>query len=449
MVKERVRVLTAVLAAVAALALLPASGTAAPGRDRSREMVPCSRGLVALTFDDGPLETVTPRLVRVLHRLEVPATFFMVGNRVVEHPDLVRRVQRAGFTIGNHTWAHTDLTSQRPVEARHALMATQRALAEAGATPTDLARPPYGAIDDRTRRLMARIGLVPVLWTVDSRDWTGLTPAQITDRVLDGVRPHQANVVLQHDGVTNSPATLRAVPREVAALRDRGYCFASLDAAGHPTPPIPVASIHADDRRVREGDRIGLSVRLDQPTTRPVVVRTTAGTVHLPRGQQVVHLSSRAPQDRTDERPEVVTFTVDGGRGIEPAAPAVRVRVVDDDPAPVVSVEDAVVTASPLGPVPAPVVVGLDRASDRDLTVRVRSRLGPTQVVVPAGSRRATGDLAVPAGRRSDDRREVELRSPGATAVLTVRPPQQTWLEAARAAVATVRWPTVTLPRLI
>lgn len=448
----RVRIL---LAALAAAVLVPTGASAAAPRhdgphpqrhqpQRHHPVVPCSRGLVALTFDDGPLESVTPRLVRLLTRLDVPATFFMVGSRVAEHPELVRLVDRAGFAIGNHTWEHTDLTTQTPRQVRHAMVTTRRALLDAGVSPTDLARPPYGAIDDPARQVLADLGLVPVLWTIDSRDWSGLTPREITSRVVGAVRPHRTNVVLQHDGVTNSPATLRAVPREVATLRERGYCFASLDDAGDPAPPVPLAAIEADRSRITEGDRVRLTVRLDRPTTRAVTVRTTAGTVRVPAGQQVAHLSYRARQDRTDERPEDVTLEVLGGRGAEPAPDAgTVVRVRDDDPAPVVRIDDAEVSASPMLPTPAPVRVRLDRSSDRGLSVVVRSDLGPVRVVVPAGSRRAVGTLTVPVGRPSQPVRTVPLHVAGTTGMLTVRPPEQTWREAAAEVVAGLRWPVV------
>ena len=439
----RVRILLVALAAAVLLPSAPADAAPPP------RVVPCSRGLVALTFDDGPLDTVTPRLVRLLRRLEVPATFFMVGSRVAEHPELARLVDRAGFAIGNHTWAHTDLTTQSPAQARHALTATRRALLDAGVQPTDLARPPYGAIDDRVRRVVADLGLVPVLWTVDSRDWTGLSPRQIERGVTSAVRPHRTNVVLQHDGVTNSPATVKALPAEVADLQRRGFCFASLDPHGRPTPPVPLASIHADRDRVVEGDRVGLSVRLDRPTTQATTVRTTAGTVRIPAGRQVGRLSYLARQDRTDEAPEDVTVEVYGGRGVQPA-PVHRalVRVVDDDPPPVVSLRDAAVTASPLGPTVVPVQVSLDRSRDRDLPLVVRSDLGPIRVVVPAHARRATGSVTVPVGRPRDDVREVGLHVAGAPATLTVRPPTLTWRAAAQQAVAGVRWPVVPGARL-
>ena len=223
-----------VLLVVALLAALVTLGTtaseAAPAPRHHERVVPCSRGLVALTFDDGPSTTVTPRLVRLLKRLDVPATFFMVGSRVASAPATARLVERAGFAIGNHTWLHTDLTSQSNAQIKHAIRSTHRAMIDAGLHPTEFVRPPYGAVDDRVRRVLTDLGYTTVLWTIDSRDWTGLSPRQIDQGVLGAVHPHRTNLVLQHDGVTNSPATLKALPDEIATLRRRGYCFASLDA---------------------------------------------------------------------------------------------------------------------------------------------------------------------------------------------------------------------------
>jgi peptidoglycan/xylan/chitin deacetylase (PgdA/CDA1 family) len=412
------------LAALVAALLLPAPSADAAPRAPVR---PCSRGLVALTFDDGPLSTVTPRVVRLLQRLEVPATFFMVGNRVEAHPELVRLVDRAGFAIGNHTWEHTDLTTQSPAEARRALVSTRRALLDSGITPTDLARPPYGAIDDRVRRVMASLGLVPTLWTIDSRDWTGLSPRQISRGVVRAVRPHRTNVVLQHDGVTNSPATLKALPTEIRTLEKRGYCFAPLGPDGNPTPPVPVATVVPERDRITEGDRVRLTVRLDRPTTRTTPVHTAGGTVRIPAGRVTGHAWFRAPQDRVDEAPE----DVDVFEGTV-------VRVLDDDPHPVVSLSAGSVTASPLLPVSAPVSVHLDRQRDRPTQVVVRSDLGPVRVTVPAFSRHATGTLTVPVGAHG---RALALHADGASAVLAIRPSPQTWVEAARAAVADIRRP--------
>jgi len=165
---------------------------------------PCRSGYVALTFDDGPAGP-TDRLVRILSEAHVPATFFMVGQRVAAGPRLTRRVERAGFLIGNHSWAHTDMTTQTSGEVAATLRATDAVLRRVGTHPTRLMRPPYGALDDAAREGIRAAGYVPVLWTVDSRDYAGGSAAQIANRILDGLRPNRTNIVLQHDGVTRSP----------------------------------------------------------------------------------------------------------------------------------------------------------------------------------------------------------------------------------------------------
>jgi peptidoglycan/xylan/chitin deacetylase (PgdA/CDA1 family) len=195
----------------------------------------CPAGLVALTFDDGPRVGTTRTLVHELRALHAPATFFMVGSRVAAWPSLAELVARSGFLVANHTWDHADLTALKDSGVRRELRKTRRALRAAGVRPSDLARPPYGAVSPRVRHDLHELGLHPVLWTIDSRDWTGGDPAQIASRVLSAVRPHRTNIVLQHDGVDNSPNSVAAVPTIVNGLRQRGYCLATLDAHGQPT----------------------------------------------------------------------------------------------------------------------------------------------------------------------------------------------------------------------
>lgn len=200
------------------------------------QALPCPAGHIALTFDDGPVRVQTLRLLGILTQHHVPATFFMIGSRVAAVPALARRVAGAGYQIGNHTWSHPMLTRLSDDAIRYQLRRTTRAFRAAGLPIGPLMRPPYGDIDDRVRTVIRGLGLVPVLWTVDSRDWAGGGARQIADRILAQLRPHRRNIVLQHDGVTNSPNSIDAVPLVIRAARRRGYCFTGLDAAGRMAP---------------------------------------------------------------------------------------------------------------------------------------------------------------------------------------------------------------------
>ena len=228
-----------VLATLLALALLvaPRAQGSAPPPPPTAASARCPTGRVVLTFDDGPSAANTPTLVSTLQRLHVPAGFFMVGSQVAAAPAAARAVHRAGLLIGNQTYDHERLTTLSDARIRATLRSTQRLMRATALHPSDLMRPPYGAIDDRVRRVVHGLGLVPVLWDVDPHDWAGGTARAIARRVLDALRPHQRNIVLLHDGVANSPASIAAVPRIVRVARSRGYCFVGLGENGQPTAP--------------------------------------------------------------------------------------------------------------------------------------------------------------------------------------------------------------------
>jgi len=213
------------------LAVLVVLVPAAEARGRA-----CSAGLIALTFDDGPSRTQTPRLVRLLKDRNVPATFFMVGERVQSAPRVARMVARRGFQIANHTWSHPMLNRLGDHAVRLQLRSTRRELRTGRLHAGALMRPPYGAINARVDAVVRALGLTPVLWNVDSRDWAGGGPRQIADRILAQLRPHKSNIVLQHDGVTNSPASVGAVPLVIRDARRRGYCFTGLGPDGRMIP---------------------------------------------------------------------------------------------------------------------------------------------------------------------------------------------------------------------
>jgi len=208
----------------------PRTRAVSPARTTTKR--PCRNGSIVLTFDDGPTPTMTPRLVRILLRENVPATFFMVGGNVRRWPAAAKLVRDKGFTIGNHTWSHLELTRLSSLRVRGQVLKAGAELRRHGIETGRLMRPPYGAINNRVSREIRRVGLVPVLWTADSLDWSGGSAMQIAHRILAQLRPYQKNIVLQHDGVDNSAASIAAVPIVIRAARARGYCFTDLGPGG-------------------------------------------------------------------------------------------------------------------------------------------------------------------------------------------------------------------------
>ncbi|MBA9006730.1 polysaccharide deacetylase family protein [Thermomonospora cellulosilytica] len=204
------------LAAAAALlvAASPSGHAAAPGHARSQ----CPNGYVALTFDDGPTPATLPTLLSRLREAGARATFFNQGDRSQARPDLVRAQRSAGMWIGNHTVTHPHLTQIGEPAAFQEILGAQQILHRiTGEWPT-LFRPPYGETNEQIRRHEARLGLLEVLWTVDSRDWAGATTAEIVAAART-LRP--GGIMLMHDW---SQASVDAVPQIVRELRARGLC---------------------------------------------------------------------------------------------------------------------------------------------------------------------------------------------------------------------------------
>lgn len=399
------------------VAVLVGVGLMVPGAP-AYAVVPCSAGLVALTFDDGPSRANTPRLVRVLDDLRVPATFFMVGERVASAPWTARLVARHGYAVGNHSYRHRLMTTQSSADIRATLWATDRELRAAGVTPTRLMRPPYGGMDARVESVIRGAGYVPVLWDVDPRDWEGDSAGVIADRILARLRPGRSNVVLQHDGIRNSPASIDAVPRVVREARARGFCFAGLSAAGAMAPPVPRVRVGALD--VREGEPVRARVVLDRPTSRATSVLLTtvsrtavAGSdfvsqrvrVRFPVGvtRAVVRVPTVA--DVRDEWDERFRLRLLDPRRLVIARARTTVEIRDDDPPPGVAVLDASVVEPTEGSVPAAVRVRLDAVSGRHVLVSVATLPGTadsgdfapvsTRVTIPAGRREVIVPVAV------------------------------------------------------
>jgi peptidoglycan/xylan/chitin deacetylase (PgdA/CDA1 family) len=175
--------------------------------------------LVALTFDGGPSSFTRP-IDRILQRKHVRATFFWVGSRMDGFGRLVKRVDRQGHEIANHSWFHDDLTKLSPGAVRSQLARTNRRI-----TRLTGKRPPYGAINPTVRQVAADLGMRTVIWDLDSIDW--MSPcAEIAARVRRGVR-HRSTVLL-HDGGGNRAPTVCALPRIIRDLRSRGYRFATV-----------------------------------------------------------------------------------------------------------------------------------------------------------------------------------------------------------------------------
>jgi peptidoglycan/xylan/chitin deacetylase (PgdA/CDA1 family) len=174
--------------------------------------------LVHFTFDDGPDPAWTPQILDILARNNAKATFFELGQMVDRHPELHDAVLAAGNTIGSHSYSHPQLTK---------LSAAKRQKEITGGPQSKCFRPPYGAENAQVRAQIKAAGMKPVLWDVDSLDWTKPGSDAIVANVLKTV--HSGSVVLMHDAGGNRSQTIAALEKLLPILAAKGYSFAALD----------------------------------------------------------------------------------------------------------------------------------------------------------------------------------------------------------------------------
>ncbi len=164
---------------------------------------------LALTYDDGPNPAATPRLLELLSRHGVQATFFLIGDHVRQQPALAREIAAAGHMIGNHSMTHPWLAWQTAKRIRTELADTNALLEDTLGTPIRLFRPPHGARRPRVLREAASIGLATVNWNIITHDWRPQTGVQIAEKIRLGIQRNQArgrgSNILLHDGGIDQP----------------------------------------------------------------------------------------------------------------------------------------------------------------------------------------------------------------------------------------------------
>ncbi|MGY5044479.1 bifunctional polysaccharide deacetylase/glycosyltransferase family 2 protein [Streptomyces sp. 900105755] len=305
---------------------------------------------IALTFDDGPDPVWTPRILDVLRRNHVHATFFVVGTQVVAHPALVRRIVAEGHQIGIHTFTHPDLSRLAPWQRSLELRETQLAVAGAAGVTTALLRPPYSsendALDDAGWSVLEqadRAGYVTVLSTLDAEDWQ--RPG--TARVLANATPHgkAGQIVLMHDAGGDRSQTVAALDTLIPRLKAQGFRFTTVGSAVGMTDPVRTAGLGDH----LQGVALIKMLRLGDGAIRLLgVLMYAAGAVSVLRAAVVLVAARRHHRLRTGRRARpwgppvtepvsVVVPAYNESAGIEAA---VRSLVASDHPVEIIVVDD-------------------------------------------------------------------------------------------------------------
>lgn len=194
---------------------------------------------LALTFDDGPNDLHSLRLLEVLAKHDVEATFFMIGRYVRQHPRITREIAQAGHVVGNHTFAHPLLILKSEAEIRRELGACHDALQDVIGEHSNLFRPPFGGRRPAVLRVARELRLETIMWNVSGRDWNASSAGEIERKVAKQIRG--GDVVLLHDGGhtqmgVDRSQTVIATDRLISTYKSYGYEFVTISQMMAGTP---------------------------------------------------------------------------------------------------------------------------------------------------------------------------------------------------------------------
>jgi peptidoglycan/xylan/chitin deacetylase (PgdA/CDA1 family) len=186
---------------------------------------------LGLTYDDGPNDPHTLRLLEVLARHNVKATFFVIGRYLKQRPDIARELVRAGHIVGNHTFSHPNLIFASARQTAMQLRDCEQALTDAVGEHSRLFRPPFGGRRPATLKIARALGLEPVMWNVTGWDWKGKPSEYLERKVIQQIRG--GDVVLLHDGShaafgADRSQTVVATERLITRYKSEGYEFVTI-----------------------------------------------------------------------------------------------------------------------------------------------------------------------------------------------------------------------------
>ncbi|MEN6461771.1 MAG: polysaccharide deacetylase family protein [Syntrophomonas sp.] len=175
---------------------------------------------VALTFDDGPDEEFTTRVLDVLKQYHVPATFFFKGNQLDRYASVAKRAYEEGNLIASHAYSHQELDKMSAPDIEKEIVATDKAFERVLGVQPAMIRPPFGAINQDVLEVCSNNQEKVILWSIDTLDWSQPEPDHIAQNVLKNVRP--GDIILMHS-CKDREATVQALPKIIEGLQLKGY----------------------------------------------------------------------------------------------------------------------------------------------------------------------------------------------------------------------------------
>jgi peptidoglycan/xylan/chitin deacetylase (PgdA/CDA1 family) len=191
--------------------------------------VETNQKMIAFTFDDGPSPIYTPILLDLLQEFNAKATFFVLGERFEQFPEIVQREVRDGHEIGNHTYHHFDMTQLSPEQQKVELELSHELIIKHTGKPSCLFRPPFGIYDEQLLNITSSMGYEVIMWREenDVKDW--MLPG--VDLMVSALCEQAGNgeIILLHDaGGEDRHQTLETMRRVLPILKEQGYSFVTV-----------------------------------------------------------------------------------------------------------------------------------------------------------------------------------------------------------------------------
>ncbi|WML58645.1 polysaccharide deacetylase family protein [Neobacillus sp. PS2-9] len=179
-----------------------------------------NKKMVALTFDDGPDRINTPKIIAALKKENVRGTFFFIGQKVQQNPDIVKSAYDYGNVIGSHSYRHHELTKESTEGIRKDLINASKAIRGVIGKSPALLRPPFGDTDTKVITVAQEQQYKVIIWSIDTLDWSQKEQAHIEKNIFDNVR--NGDIILMHSD-DDKTETTKAVPTIIKELKRRGF----------------------------------------------------------------------------------------------------------------------------------------------------------------------------------------------------------------------------------
>ena len=184
---------------------------------------------IAITFDDGPDNLITPKVLDILSKENVKATFFVVGELSQANPNVLKRIVEEKHAIGNHSWTHPNFEKLNDEDSNKEIELTEQKVFEITGKKMALFRPPYGLVTEKQVQILSQQGYKVIGWNVDPSDYKDLVKEDIIKAIED--KTHNGSIILEHSAGgdwTKMQGIIEALPIVIEDLKRKGYTFKTI-----------------------------------------------------------------------------------------------------------------------------------------------------------------------------------------------------------------------------